>query len=133
VIAEWMGHWTALQLLGIGRAAELFFTGRVFLGREAAEWGLANSALPAAEVLPAAMALAAQIAEHAAPVPLAVTKRLLWESLESGREVSGRRERLLLEELLASPDAAEGVRSFLAKRQPRWTGRSIADAPAWPD
>lgn len=132
VIAEWMGHWTAVRLAGIGRAAELFLTGSIFSGSDAEQWGLANAALDAADVLPAAQAMAADMVAHAAPVSLAASKRLLWESLEGTREDSGRREREVLEDLVGRPDASEGVRSFLEKRPPVWTGRLSVDSPHWP-
>ncbi len=132
VVAEWMGHWTAVRLAGIGRAAELLLTGSIFSGSDAERWGLANVALDAAEVLPAAQAMAAEMVELAAPLSLAASKRLLWESLEGTREESGRREREVLDELVGRPDATEGVRSFLEKRPPVWTGRPSVDLPGWP-
>ena len=52
----------------------------MFRGREAAELGLVNRALPAAEVLPAALEVAHDIAVHTAPVSVALSKRLLWAS-----------------------------------------------------
>lgn len=132
VIAEWMGHWTAVRHLGQARAAELLLTGRRFSGRDAETWGLANHAPPAEEVLPEALAIAREIADHAAPVAVAVSKRLIWEATVAGQSAAGGTERLLLEALLRAPDAAEGVASYLAKRRPRWAGRPGEDLPEWP-
>ena len=70
--------------------------------------------------------------EHAAPVSLAVTKRLLWQAAAAGPAEAGREERLVLEALLAGPDAREGVAAYLAKRAPEWTGQPSTDLPAWP-
>jgi enoyl-CoA hydratase/carnithine racemase len=132
VVGEWMGHWTAVRHLGVARAAELFMTGRRFSGEDAASWGLANRALPAAEVLPATLELAAEMVRHAAPVSLAVTKRLIWEAATSDQHSAGRSERLLLESLLEAADAREGVGAFLAKRAPEWSGLVSRDLPSWP-
>jgi enoyl-CoA hydratase/carnithine racemase len=131
VIGEWMGHWTAVRYLGIARAAELFFTGRLFSGMEAESWGLANVAVPAADVMSTALAMAQQIALNA-PVSLAVTKRLLWEAVAADRGQSGSDEHRLLDVLLERPDAAEGVRAFLDKRPPSWLGSTATDLPNWP-
>lgn len=133
VIGEWMGHWTAVRHLGVARAAELFFTGRRFSGADAAAWGLASRSLPAEEVLPATLDLAREIADHAAPVSLALTKRLLWEAVSADQRSAGRTERLLLESLLDTADAEEGVTAFLGKRAPDWSGRVSQDLPPWPD
>lgn len=132
VVGEWMGHWTAVRHLGVGRAAELFFTGRRFSGAEAAAWGLAGRALPAEDVLAETLALAREVVAHASPVSVAVTKRLLWEATTADAARAGRDERLLLEALLAGPDPREGVAAYLEKRSPRWTAGATADLPRWP-
>lgn len=133
VVTEWMGHWTAVRHLGVARAAELLLSGRRFSGTDAAAWGVANHALPADEVLAAAQALAREIATHASPVSLAVSKRLLWEATTAGQAASGETERRVLEALLERPDAAEGVAAYLGKRAPTWTGRPSTDLPPWPE
>lgn len=133
VIAEWMGHWTAVRLLGIGRAAELLLTGGVIDADTALAWGLANRVVAADEVLPTARELAHSIASDAAPLALAVTKRLLWEAATGGPEEIGRREHQLLDALLETPDAVEGPRAFLDKRRPRWAGDLRTELPAWPE
>jgi enoyl-CoA hydratase/carnithine racemase len=132
VTAELMGHWNLVRHVGLGRAQELLLTGRRFTGTEAAEWGLAVAALPAEQVLPRARALAREIVEHAAPVAVAATKRLLWEAAQAGPFEHARRERLVMEALLDRPDAREGVQAFLQKRRPVWTGRPSTDLPPWP-
>jgi enoyl-CoA hydratase/carnithine racemase len=132
VIAEWMGHWTAVRLLGLGRAAELLLTGGVVDAETALQWGLANRVTEAAQVLPTALELADRMASEAAPVALAVSKRLLWEASVSPAEEIGRREHALLDALLRLPDAVEGPRAYLAKRPPHWTGDLRTDLPPWP-
>jgi enoyl-CoA hydratase/carnithine racemase len=132
VTAEWLGHWNLVRHVGLGRAQELLLTGRRFTGSEAVAWGLAISALPRDQVLPRAQALAREIVEHAAPVAVAATKRLLWEAVDADPFEHGRTERLVMEALLERPDAREGVTAFLQHRRPAWTGRASTDLPPWP-
>ncbi|HZR80818.1 MAG TPA: enoyl-CoA hydratase-related protein [Candidatus Binatia bacterium] len=134
VIPDAYSHWTVPRAIGFARAAELFLTGRTFTGDEAAAMGLASRALPAAEVLPAALAIARDIAANVAPLSAALCKRLLWESRPATREEVGRKETALHHVVMGRPDALEGVMAFLEKRAPRWQLRVSRDWPErWPD
>jgi enoyl-CoA hydratase/carnithine racemase len=132
IIGEASSHWIVPRIVGLSRAAELMLSGRIFSGRQAAEWGLASQAMPAADVVPAAVELARDIAVNTAPVSIAISKRLLWESLALDEAESARRESALLGWVGAQPDAREGVASFLEKRDPQWKMRVSQDLPDWP-
>src|SRR5215218_10016918 len=80
-IPELASHAIVPRVAGFSVAAELLLSGRTFLGTEAAELGLASKALPAEQVLPAALELARDIAANTAPLSVALSKRLLWESM----------------------------------------------------
>ncbi len=67
-----------------------------------------------------------------APASVAIAKRLLWEGVtETPRETMAK-EKQLLAWVGKQPDAAEGVRSFLERRPPRWKLRASTDLPDWP-
>ncbi|HUT79404.1 MAG TPA: enoyl-CoA hydratase-related protein, partial [Polyangia bacterium] len=78
VLPELASHVILPRLAGLSRASELLLSGRTFLGAEAVEYGVATRSFPKDEVLPAAMDLARDIAVNAAPLPVAISKRLLW-------------------------------------------------------
>ena len=67
------------------------------------------------------------MATNVAPVSMAISKRLLWESLGVPAMVA--REQPLFDWVSAQADSIEGVASFLDKREPRWTLSATADAP----
>ncbi len=125
-------HWTLPRIVGFERAAWLLLTGTRVRGREAVELGLALRALPAAAVLPAALEIARDVADHTAPLSVAVTKRLLWQSPSLDRQEVERFEIELHHHLLGSPDASEGAAAWLERRLPRWTRSLARDWPAWP-
>src|SRR5688572_17749652 len=81
-IPELASHAIVPRVAGFSVAAELLLSGCTFSGREAAELGIASKALPADEVLPAARELASDIARNTAPVSVAVSKQLLWQSID---------------------------------------------------
>lgn len=125
VVGDAGSHWILPRLVGIARAAEILLTGTTFDGHRAVELGLGSRVLPADEVLPAALALARDIAENTAPMSVAASKRLLWDSFDLDRAAVAARETEIHLRLMGHDDAKEGVRAFLQRRPPAWTGRPI--------
>ena len=120
VIPELASHTIVARVVGLSNAADLLLSGRIIRGREAAELGLVSRALPREEVLPAALEWARDLAANAAPVSVAISKRLLWESFGASVSEMRRREDRLFGWIGAQADAREGVVSFLEKRLPEW-------------
>jgi len=115
---------TALAaLVGQKRAAELILTGRTISGAEAAEMGLANRAV-AEEELAAVVDHCVRELLRLSPAGLAVTKKSLyaWDAIHFDKGLA-RAEKIYLEELMKTADAQEGIRSFMQKRAPKWTGK----------
>ena len=133
VMPDAYSHFTVLRAVGIARAAELLLTGRTFTGDDVERLGIASQVLPAEDVLAAAQEIARDVAVHAAPVSLAVSKRLLWEApLLSAADVE-RKETALHLHLMPKPDAIEGPMAFVEKRTPKWKLRVSRDWPNWPE
>lgn len=128
MMPELGAHLLVARVAGFSRAADLLLSGRVFQGREAAELGLASEALPRDRVLERALELARDY-RLTAPVSVAITKRLLWEGLETGFDAMRKRENGLFAWLGNQPDAREGIASFIEKREPAWTMSARRDLP----
>ncbi|HVN39160.1 MAG TPA: enoyl-CoA hydratase-related protein [Myxococcota bacterium] len=103
-------------------AHELLLTAAPIDAARAAEIGLVNRAVPAAEVMPEALRVASLVAANA-PLAVRATRRGVRELLHLSLEDAWKRQEELGRPLRRSADAAEGARAFLEKRPPRWTGR----------
>lgn len=104
-------------------AMRLVLTGEPMTAAEALRWGLVNEVVPGADVLPAALRLAEVIASNA-PLAVQASKRLALGIVDGDRPAESAawdRSGAEMARLLASADAAEGIRAFAEKRPPRWT------------
>ncbi len=130
VIPELASPWFLPRIVGVSKAAELMYTGRIIGAKEALECGLVSRVVPDAELLKSARELATEIATHAAPVSIALTKRMLWQFLaENDLEKVEQINHAYFGWTGTQPDCHEGIVSFMEKRPPRWTMRVSKDMP----
>ncbi|NUT38681.1 MAG: enoyl-CoA hydratase [Thermoactinospora sp.] len=118
LVAEYGLAWVLPKLVGQQRAMDLLLSGRTFTGAEAYELGLVNRAVPGEQLLDAARAYALELSVHSSPASMAVIKRQVWGDWEATLEQSAH---TAVKEMLDSfrrPDFAEGVASFLERRDP---------------
>jgi cyclohexa-1,5-dienecarbonyl-CoA hydratase len=108
-------------LVGQKRAAELILTGRTISGKEAARIGLATDAVGDPE---AAVEQCLGNLLQLSPAALSVTKKALyaWDSIHFDKGLA-RAEKTYFDDLMKTSDAHEGIRAFMEKRPPKWTGR----------
>jgi enoyl-CoA hydratase/carnithine racemase len=133
VMPDAYAHFTLPRLVGASRAADLLLTGRKIDGEEALRSGVASCVVPADQVLARALEIARDLAAHTAPLSVAFSKRLLWESFALDPAAVERRETALHQLLMGRPDAIEGVAAYLERRPPRWRGSVSRDWPEdWP-
>jgi enoyl-CoA hydratase/carnithine racemase len=110
------------RLIGIARASELLYTGRLVDGGEAERIGILSRAVPAADVLGEAMTIARTIAANA-PIAVQETKRGIRRGLDLHVHEAARAEAHAQARSIATDDAREGIAALLAKREPKFTGR----------
>lgn len=103
-------------------AMEHALTGRPMSAQEARQWGLVNRLAVPGQALAQARLLAAEIGANG-PLAVEISKRILVESATWPAHEQWGRQRVLLEQVIASSDAREGALAFSEKRAPRWTGR----------
>jgi enoyl-CoA hydratase/carnithine racemase len=117
IVPEACSSWFLPRVVGISRAAEWCYSGRVFPADEALAGGLVRSVHPADELLGVANGIAREIADNTAPVSVALTRQMLWRMLGASHPMEAHRvDSRGIQSRGASDDAREGVDSFLEKR-----------------
>jgi enoyl-CoA hydratase/carnithine racemase len=123
IVPEAASSWFLPRVVGISQALEWVTTGRVFSAQEALTGGLVRSLHPREELLGAARELAREIADNAAPVSVALARRMLWRGLGAEHPMLAHRVDSRAMFHGQSADVVEGVTSFLEKRPARFTDR----------
>ncbi|HEX7885122.1 MAG TPA: crotonase/enoyl-CoA hydratase family protein [Phenylobacterium sp.] len=131
---EAASSWFLPHLVGVQTALEWCYTGRIFPAQEACDKGLVRSLHEPEDLLPAARALAREIADNTAPVSVAVTRQLIWRMAGAAHPMEAHRaDSRGIQARGKSGDAREGVSSFLEKRPPNYPDKVSKDLPdIWP-
>ena len=117
IVPEAASSWFLPRIVGISQATEWCFTGRMISADEAKEGRLVRSVHAPEDLLPAARAIAREIAENTAPVSVALSRQMLWRMLGADHLMQAHRvDSRAINSRGASDDAREGVMSFLEKR-----------------
>jgi len=135
ITPEAASSWFLPRLVGMQQALEWCYTGRVFGAQEAKDGGLVRSLHEPEDLLPAARALAREIADNTAPVSVALTRQLLWRNVGASHPMEAHKtDSRAIMARGAAGDAKEGVTSFLEKRAPVYPNKVSSDLPdIWPE
>lgn len=110
------------RLIGEARAKELILTADLVDAETALRYGIVSRVLPPAELMPAALQLAQRIAEHP-PLAVRFAKRAINRGMQTDLDSGLEYERYAAAMVIDSEDRKEGMRAFVEKRKPSFTGR----------
>ena len=91
IVPEACSSWFLPRLVGIGQALEWTLSGRVFGADEARAGGLVQRVLAPEDLMPAARALAREIADNTAPVAVALARQMMWRMLGADHPMQAHR------------------------------------------
>lgn len=114
--------YTLPRAVGLSKACEMIFSGDIIDAAEAERIGLVSKVVPPEQLLSTTMELAKRIAKGP-PMAIQYAKEVLYKAQDMDMEATVKLEAVNFAKCMRSEDAAEGVRSFLEKREPDFKGR----------
>ena len=130
IVPEAASSWFLPRVVGINQAMEWVATGRVFPAEEALAGRLVSRVVPHDQLLDEAHALAREIAENTSGVSVCLARQMMWKMLGAWHPMAAHNlDSRLIHQMGKTPDAHEGVQSFLEKRPAEFTMSPSRDVP----
>lgn len=130
IVPEACSSYFLPRVVGISQALEWCYSGRVFPATEAHTGGLVRSLHPKDDVLAAAREIARDIADNTSAISVSLTRQMMWKMLGADHPMEAHKvDSRGIYELGRGADAAEGVSSFLEKRNPEFPNKVSTDMP----
>jgi enoyl-CoA hydratase/carnithine racemase len=118
--------------VGISKALEWCYSGRVFDASEAHAGGLVRSVHAPGALMSEARTLAREIAQNTSAVSVALTRAMMWRLMSADHPMEAHKiDSRAIYSLARSEDAKEGIASFLEKRRPNYPGKVSEDMPGF--
>ncbi len=130
IVPEACSSYFLPRVVGINQALEWCYTGRVFKADEAKEGGLVRSVHSGDELMDVARGIAREIADNTSAISVTMIRHMMWKTLGADHPMEGHKlDSRGIYYLGKSPEAREGVESFLEKRPARFPGKVSKDMP----
>ena len=130
IVPDACSSWFLPKIVGISKALDLTFSGRIIDSKEALDIALISSIHKPENLINDAKKIAQELVEKSAPVSIAITRQMLWRSFGQAAPFEAHViESKAIDSRGASDDAKEGVNSFLEKRPARFKNLISSDMP----
>ena len=130
IVPEGCSSWFLPRLVGISKALEWCYSGKVFRSEEALEAGLLRSIHEPEDLIPEARKLAHEMVDSSSSISITLTRHMMWKMLGASDPIEAHRiDTAGINATGTSADASEGINSFLEKRAPVFRGKVSKDLP----
>lgn len=132
ITTEACSSWFLPRIVGPSRALEMLYSAEIMNAETAQDAGLVRTVYSPEELLPAAYELARKFTQNRSPVATALTRQLVYRNMAAEHPVVAHQSDSLAIFYQSIADGKEGVRSFLEKRDPNFTGKASEMPPFYP-
>ena len=130
IVPDACSSWFLPKIVGISKALDLTFSGRIIDSQEALDISLISSIHKSEDLINDAKKIAQELIEKSAPISIAITRQMLWRSFGQAEPYEAHViESKAIDSRGASDDAKEGVNSFLEKRPAKFKNLISSDMP----
>ena len=132
IVPEAASSWFLPRLIGITKALELCYSGKIISAESANEINLVSEVLPQEQLLDRALEIANEFTSESSQISIALTRQMMWRMLGADDPMEAHKiDSRGVYELGQSGEAIEGVKSFLEKRPPSFPGKVSKDMPSF--
>ncbi len=132
IVPEAASSWFLPRLVGITKALELCYSGKIISAEEAEDINLVSEVLPKERLIDRALAVANEFTAESSQISIALTRQMMWRMLGADDPMEAHKiDSRGVFELGQSGEAIEGVKSFLEKRPPSFPGKVSKDMPSF--
>ena len=129
-VPEACSSWFLPRIVGISKALDWCYTGKVFNSQEALQYGLVSDVVPDDKLIDRALEIGASYSAKSSAVSVSLARRMMWNMLAATHpEEAHILDSMAMEKMGKSPDIKEGIASFLEKRAPNFSMKVSKDLP----
>ena len=129
-VPEACSSWFLPRIVGISKALDWCYTGKVFNSQEALQYGLVSDVLPDDKLIDRALEIGSSYSAKTSAVSVSLARRMMWNMLAATHpEEAHILDSMAMERMGKSPDIKEGIASFLEKRAPNFSMKVSEDLP----
>ena len=129
-VPEACSSWILPRIVGISKALDWCYTGKVFNSQEALQYGLVSDVLPDDKLIDRALEIGSSYSAKTSAVSVSLARRMMWNMLAATHpEEAHILDSMAMERMGKSPDIKEGIASFLEKRAPNFSMKVSKDLP----
>ena len=130
ITPEACSSWFLPRIVGISKALDWCYTGKVFTSREALEHGLVSDVIPDDKLIDRALEIGSSYSSKTSAISVSLARQMMWNMLAATHpEEAHILDSMAMERMGKSPDIKEGIASFLEKRAPNFPMKVSKDLP----